>query len=860
MPVVDLHVVRAARFSHCSLSPKPNPTTRMEDSEFATSILTSTSPEDVANFLPQALAASSGLVQKRLVVWFTNYVNMLMKYNLDLNVLISNGREFFANSNDEFGSLDKIWNCVASCVMSQVSVNDSLIRVIKNDVIHPFSAVFKEDFKYSELLVNSEELIEMRLQINDSDGAYNWNVKAPAILTNLENFKRFEKNVLFNGFLAYMNTVNSKTSSMLNKNENAVNFILKEFDLDNEMQKYTQHMINTRAPPAAAPVHQETNPGPKRLSSHAASSRASINSSASATSNPTEPKKKSKLRSKMGSILGRKKKTSSLKTSDTIPEDESLASVPSAQHTTGARNSLYTALTYNRGSYAELNQVSPTKQAFAEKPRAVPEPQSAPEPKAKEEVPVAQSTHPAPEPAFPSMSLAPLEPSVKAAPNTSAPEGTLAASAPVGSPNVLKYSSSDEDSDVPQDVNGNKLGMLQAYNMEHPPKLDTDSDFRSRNTSSGKYSFEYGDEESSIANTPKQVPAVTEGTNVTARAPEAAQNIASSQIAEPVESVAASPAVFPPAASRPAPPPPPARKAHPVADVDGRKQEVASNDFRYLQSARDSFIQPQAEGKSFLQTQTTGNSMFKHKEYFKHFGDAEVSEGLNTSVAEILNVTFKSGAAIKSQVLGEIAFNYNSEKALESYNVRVPTKFSRFLLNEQVMKQVGEDAFSLNIQPITGRTLGGIKYMMELDQAFVPVIVKQVWKFEPHQASLIIKISLNPSYRTSISLENFVISAALDTSVTTSSASSKPEGSFNKDLNRITWRYSEPLVLSSSAPEEKLIARIMTSGQAKESINGVQTKFTVHNLPFSFVQILDSADNDVPSVRSLSSGNYSSHV
>lgn len=847
----------------------------MEDSEFATTILTSTSPEDVANFLPQALAASSGLVQKKLVVWFTNYVNMLMRYNLDLNVLVSNGREFFAESEDEFGSLEKIWNCVASCVMSQITVNDSLIRVIKNDVIHPFSAMFKEDFKYSELLVNSEELVEMRQHLNDADGAYNWNVKAPAILSNLENFKRFEKNVVFNGFLAYMNTVNSKTASMLNKNENAVNFILKEFDLDNEMKKYTQHMINTRAPPAPAPVHHAHggHPTPQRLSSHGGSSRTSLHSSASAASTPSAPKKKSKLRSKMGSILGRKKKSSNLKMSDTIPENESVASVPSRQNTVGARTSIYTSLTYNRGSYAEASQISPTKHSFAAS-----KPKAAPEPKAIAEVPTparrtlsfAEPTHAyesESDRGFPSMASAPLEPMMpvegnlqsKTTPTADiAPaESPLAAthSGAVSSPNVVKYSSSDEDSDVPEDINGNKVGMLQAHNLEHPPKLDTDSDFRSRNTSSGKYSFEYGDEEASISNTPTHTPRVASGTGFPTGTSAAVKENASAEIAEAV-----APAVSQQASARPPPPPPPARKVHPVPDTDSHKHDIVSNDFRHLHNARESFIQPHSDRRPFLQTQTTGNSMFKHKEYFKHFGQAEVSEGLNTSVAEILNVTFKGGVAVKSQVLGEIAFNYNSEEPLGSYNVRVPTKFSRFLLNEQVMKQTGEDSFSLNLLSITGRTLGGIKYTMDLDAAFIPVIVKQVWKFEPHQASLIIKISLNPSYKTSISLENFVISAALDTSVTSTSASSKPEGSFNKDLNRITWRYSNPLVLSPSSPEEKLIARIMTDGQARESINGVQAKFTVHNLPFSFVQILDSNDNDVPSVRSLSSGNYSSHV
>ncbi|EEQ38184.1 putative suppressor of profilin deletion protein [Clavispora lusitaniae] len=828
----------------------------MEDSEFATTILTSKSPEEVANFLPRALSASSTLIQKNLIVWFTNYANMLMKYNSDLNVLVSNGRTFFADSDDEFGSLDKIWNCVASCVMSQINVNDSLIRVIKNDVIAPFSNTFKNDFKYSELLVNSEELLEMQKHMDDPNGAYNWNVKAPAILANLENFKRFEKDVIFNAFIAYLNTVNSKNSAMLAKNEGAVNFILKEFNLDNEMKKYTEHMVNAHVAPPPPPPSSASHNGPNNhapLSEHSHSSRASVHSATSGNTSPSH-KRKSKLRSKVGSIFGRRKKESGFHPAGAIPENESMSSLPSRQNTIGAKNSLYgPSSIQQRGSHAETE--SPTKDRFPQRENydsPTKQAEDAPRPIDKDVV------EPKKEATLPSMSTQPLQPKTfqnespqkdEVPPLTSPTKDSTDVS-----PNVVKYASSDEDSDVPVDVDGNRMGMLKAHDLGHPPKLEAESNIRSRNNSSGKYSFEYGDEDASISTTPKQTPRSNDIVSFpTISSAASSEQQTSPHVAAPVEQPLLQ-------STTARPPPPPSRKVHPVPEHDSLHKQDTGSQFKNLNSARESVIQPHSEERSFLSTQTTGNSMFKHNEYFKHFGQSEVSEGLNTSVAEILNVTFSAGTPSKSQVLGEMAFNYNSETPLSSYVVTIPTKFNKYLLNEQVMKQVGTNSFSVNIPSVTGRTLGGIKYMMDLDPAYIPIIIKQVWKFEPHQASLIVKISLNPTFKAAINLENFVISAALDTSVSSTSASSKPEGSFNKEYNRITWRYSKPLTLSPSAPEEKLIARIMTEGQGRESPKGIQAKFTVHNLPFSFAKILDSDNNDVPSVRSLSSGNYTSHV
>lgn len=833
----------------------------MADSEFATAILTSKSPEEVAAHVPHLLALSSQLIEKDLVTWFSNYVNMILKYNHDLNALVANGRNIFANKGGEFGSIDKIWNCVALCVMSQIQVNDLLAKVIRHDVIGQFTAAFKSDYKYLELLVNADELAEMLRGVHGQNGAYNWNVKAPAILANFENYKRYEKDLLFSAFLAYLNTVNSKTASLLNKNENAVNFILKEFSVDAEMDAYKDHLLASAAPPPTAAHRDSAAAHPAPPHAPLRSSGASVMSASSETPSAKKEKRKSRLRLRVGSILGRKKKDKLVLHADAIPEDTLVSLVP-LRTATSTRNSLYTAQLGNAAP-----KPAPADDRHERSTARLP--QRPVELDAAEPVPEIAHKEPAPAPprgfhllvSANDPALQPVQASV-AMPD-------LPERATDEEPNLVKYSLSDDDSDVPTDAQGNRMLMLQAHSLDQPPRLDTDLDARSRNTSSGKYSFEYGDEEKPISasNTPRRTdapvfPSVGDADHPAPNVDESPKAV-QPQVADHVEpetasaapAMPAAPAVVPGAfATRAPPPPPPSRKLH------ATETRVGSQTFHNLHSARESFVAPHADGISLV-SQTTGNSLFR-QDYFKHFGSTDVltQEGLNTSVAELLNVKFVNGEVQKAQVLGEIAFNYNSTEPVDSLAVRIPTKFSRFLLNEQFMEQKGSDLFALRVPAITGKTLGGIKYLIDLGAALVPLLVKQVWKFEPHQASLIIKLSLNSSYGQSVRLENLTVSAALDSSVGSTSASSKPEGSFNKDLNRITWRFTQPVVLGPEKTEEKLIARIMTSGQAKESASGVQVRFAVSQPPASNVDIRDADGAAIASVRSLSSGNYSSHT
>lgn len=951
-----------------------------EPSDFATTILTSKLPQEVANFIPHSLDLSRTLLEKHLAVWFTNYVKMLIRFNQDLNLLVANGKDFFTHSDAEFGSIDRVWNCLASSVTFQIAVNDSVIKTIRADILSQLGAV-KDDVSFSELVVNSKELGEISnaMRRNDPNADYQWNVKAPAVLSNFENYKRHEKSMLLNSFMTYLNTVNTRNSSMLQKNEKAVNYILKEFNIDREMSAYVDYMVKTHAEP---PANGFAQPSSSSSSAAAATSsrhssyqrttpghRSSVISTTSDAGTNDSGKKKSKLRSKVGSLLGRKKKNQPKPPAavDAIPEDRSYSSnAPSRTTSFSTGHSLHDhSQPRNRlQSHVDNHPSSaPAQSSVASHPSPTigNNLSSAPPPHSTNSfgspavgaaagavgaagaagVGAAYADHQTP-PSSQNLPNAgplagmrsstlentlPLQPSVPSKPEPpreAKPDfGAPAQQQYQDGPNLERYASSDDDSDTPTDAHGNRLSMLQTHNLDQGNNQDG---LNRPRDSSGKYSFEYGDENNSFSaqGTPKvdnnsdafpsfappeadqlghPLPLQQQQFSSVSTSPEtdrlpgpvqadalppmgpnhrssfapppapapAPYRVPSSSSLQRRASGAASPVHAAPASGQHPPPPPPSRKVNThTQDASHGRRDLHSLTFRNLPHARELFVQqPRAledqthsGTRSSLVSQTTGNSLFKQPDYFKHFGSSQalVSEGLNASVAEIVNVSFQNDVVTKSQILGEVAFNYNSPQPMGlPIPVFIPTSFSRFLLNELFMHQNGEGSYLIDTNPITAKTLGGLKYTFNLRPEQVPVLVKQIWKFEPHQASLIIKVSLNPEYASQIQLDGLAISASLDHNVESTSASSKPEGTFNKDKNRITWRFNQPMVLNSQNPEEKLIARIMTNGQARESPAGVQLKFNVHNPSVLYVPIVDVNQSAVPSVRSLTSGNYSSH-
>lgn len=434
-------------------------------------------------------------------------------------------------------------------------------------------------------------------------------------------------------------------------------------------------------------------------------------------------------------------------------------------------------------------------------------------------------------------------------------------------PNFTKFNeseSSDNEGEydaLPAAAN-NRLSMLQRHDItddEPLPPSQFDSTVGNRHLdpprlSSEQYSFEVGDE--NRVNAKDELPE-----------PDLDFSPVKPQVQKQIPI---------PVASGSKPPPPPSRKVmqHAPASPVRQRSDVNSQMFHNLPQARDSVIAPRRDLASMgtipaggLVAQDTGNSLMR-QDLFKHFDNANYvsSTGLNSSIAEVINATFKDGKVTKSQIVGEVAFNYKLSEQdnlapTEPILLQVPNKFNKLIVNRDIMEDLGDNLFRLSPLSITSKTLGGLKYLVNLPESQTPIIIQQIWKYEEHQASLMINLKLNSNIQTRVAIENLVVTVALNPNVVSASASSKPQGSFNKEKSRITWRYNQPLVLGGNGPsEEKLIARFMTNGKGSEHESGVQIKFQIHDSPLRNTMILDyNKQQEVPSVTSLISGNYSGH-
>lgn len=279
-----------------------------------------------------------------------------------------------------------------------------------------------------------------------------------------------------------------------------------------------------------------------------------------------------------------------------------------------------------------------------------------------------------------------------------------------------------------------------------------------------------------------------------------------------------------------------------------------------------------------LNPQTTGSSAsLTGQNLFQHASLESSPLGLNASIAELVNATFKDGTLIDSQLIGEIALNYVPNTVLNSplpieINLKVPkaANFSKVMLNQAFLERTDAENFKINPQFIEGRTLGAVKYSMK--DPVIPIVIHPVWRFEPHQASVVLTLKFAPTVPKVIKrlvLEDVVVFVSIDGAEVTS-ALSKPQGSFSKEKRRITWRFKEPLVLEEGG-EERLIARFLTSQTAHESEKGVAAKFIIHggaeqsavgsDLSMEYQEVDENNPfgglwNTVAATRTVAAGNY----
>ena len=232
---------------------------------------------------------------------------------------------------------------------------------------------------------------------------------------------------------------------------------------------------------------------------------------------------------------------------------------------------------------------------------------------------------------------------------------------------------------------------------------------------------------------------------------------------------------------------------------------------------------------------TVSSAALTGQSVFHHATNTTQSFGLNASVAEVMNATFKEGVLQDSHLIGEIALNYVPNPSLNGglpvgINLKInnAAKFDKVILNQAFVEQVEQENFKVNPQFIDSRVLGAIKYSIK--EPLAPIVVHPMWKFEQHQASVVLTIKIAPFVPERVRkliLEDFVVYASIDGAQATN-ALSKPQGSFSKEKRRITWRFKEPLVLDRDGEDTRLIARFITDGLAQESKKGISIKFILH--------------------------------
>lgn len=279
-------------------------------------------------------------------------------------------------------------------------------------------------------------------------------------------------------------------------------------------------------------------------------------------------------------------------------------------------------------------------------------------------------------------------------------------------------------------------------------------------------------------------------------------------------------------------------------------------------------LNPQITGTSLSFPTATSQPLFHHTEM--------TSFGLNASIAEVINATFKDGILTSAQLIGEIALNYvpnGSELPLEinlNLSNRNCHQIEKIILNEIFIQKFEKNIFKINPQFIESKTLGAIKY--SINSPLAPIIIHPVWKFEETQASVMLILKLAPKIPEEINeltLNDLTVFVSVDGAMTTN-ALSKPQGSFSKEKKRITWRFKDPTVLHRNK-EERLIARFITDTKAHESSKGIVVKFNINNVllgsefelqsqevdtnnPFNSVD--DANWRPVSASRSLVAGNY----
>lgn len=214
--------------------------------------------------------------------------------------------------------------------------------------------------------------------------------------------------------------------------------------------------------------------------------------------------------------------------------------------------------------------------------------------------------------------------------------------------------------------------------------------------------------------------------------------------------------------------------------------------------------------------------------------------GLCLSVVEVVNALVKDGAVVRKAAMGEIGFGYNVESGQPpptqiELNVSNIDKVDRIIPNQSFIQAKNESVGQYEIKGngishILGlkHGLNGMRYVRREAEVRVPLIFTPIWRVEEGQSSLMLMYKFDEVAMPDeqhVTVEDLVVSVSVEGEGKAVTAQSKPVAAFNKERQKITWKFTEPVTLTRGK-EEQILCRFATEGgSVKEGSKGIDVKF-----------------------------------
>ncbi|VEU23927.1 DEKNAAC105102 [Brettanomyces naardenensis] len=734
-------------------------------------------------------------INHQLAEWLTAYGRLRLRYSDELKKLAQRGDTLFTdlgntrlqNSTiDSLGLSTPLWTSILQIAHDEVKYFDSTTRMMGRDMIAPLKLYTRRN---ESSLVEMDDLTELARRISsdkettsDNVAATQWSERAPDFF---ESFERYDYNrliLLKDVFLKYQTETSDVLATFKKDNETGLEHILA-FNPEDEIKRFSTAVGEKTLPienikPGELPKERPSKAIPSSVSNGIAPvTRRNVSHS---------PSKRLSLlpgrhhHNKEEETVGDFTNSPAQRRASTASSKFSTTSSTRKEKKHGVRSRFGTIFHRKKKDNESLHSSTIAESdASEEQPKAPKEQKETKEIKQHKEEPAA-------EPA--------AEPAVESAPDNTTPEAAAEPAEPVGA----------------------------ASGPYYPPMRPTK---RSGSVVSGG---------SSVRNhlpTQKEVeeaPLYTEAESKPAQ-PEA-------QIVSPISSVSSPP---PPPTSRKhvtseVPAPVPLRNPHGSAPAPPAQRRISTIDS--LLPASTGTLSSQNTGMSGNLTGGGGlvSGQIVHPSL--------THPGLNASIVELFNASFKGGELVRSNAIGEVAFSYILDESVKTVPSKISLSLScnsgnalpNFVVNTLFLQQDPSNSGSFVISDpsqINLRTVGGLKYM--LNNPTPPLVIHPIWKHETSKSTVIISLkpadSLQKYLETGkIVLSNVLVSVSIQ-DAQAASAATKPSGSFNREKGRVTWNLPGGIVFDSSKKEERLIARFVTTGLAKESESGVQLRFTINN-------------------------------